>query len=675
MDVEIVSHGIIFNGRQARLVLVNDITAHKRAERALQESERFLASIFDSIQDGLCILDTDLNIVRANPALENWYAPGESLVNKKCYEAIYNATKPCDECPAQRTMETGQAASLVVPKRGPGQEAVGWLEIHTFPLTDITKGTVKGVILYIRDISARRQVEMELQETNEFLRSLLQASAAGIIYLDRDGNVRIWNPAAARMFGWDAEEVLGRFPPSVPPEQEIEFQRLRERVLAGEVITGLEGRRRKKDGSLIDVSLSLAPVQNAQGEVEGTLAILTDMTQRKKAEEALHQKEEQLQQAQKMEAMGRLAGGVAHDFNNLLTAIMGYSELLHMSVLNQEQTRMVDQIMQVSERAAILIRQLLAFSRRQPLKPMPLDLKNVVADMEKLLQRVIGEDILLNILQEEGLSLVKADQGQLGQVIVNLAVNARDAMPKGGRLLIKTHKVTLDESQAQEIPEARPGDFVVLEVTDTGLGIDKEIKKRIFEPFFTTKGPGEGTGLGLSMVYGIVKQHDGWINVSSEPGHGTTFKIYLPAVATPPAKKLRDVLSLPELRGRGERILVVEDEAAVREIATQMLRQRGYEVTPAASVAEAVAIFKKEQGNFQLVFSDVVLSDQSGLQLVEELKKSKPELRVLLTSGYADQKVQWPLIQKRKYPFLQKPYSLKDLLQTIAAVLKSGDQS
>lgn len=675
MDVEIVSHGIAFNNRQARLVLVSDITARKGAERALRESERFLASIFDSIQDGLCILDTDFTIVRANPTMENWYAHAQPLVGKKCYEALYDATEPCGVCPVQQTLETGEAASLVVPKGGPGQEEVAWLEVFTFPLTDIADGSVKGAIAYIRDISSRRRAEMELQEANEFLRSLLEASAAGIVYLDRDGYVRIWNRAATRMFGWGAEEVLGRFPASVPPEQETEFLRLRERVLAGEVITGLEGQRRRKDGSPIDVSLSLAPVQNAQGEVQGTLAILTDITARKKAEEALHQKEEQLQQAQKMEAVGRLAGGVAHDFNNLLTAIMGYGELLLLTLQDQEHTRMVDQIMRVSERAAILIRQLLAFSRRQALTPVPLDANQVVGDLEKLLQRVIGEDILLQIIQEEALPLVKADRGQLEQVIVNLAVNARDAMPNGGRLLIETRKVTLDESLAQSIPEARPGDFVVLEVTDTGLGIDREIRERIFEPFFTTKGPGEGTGLGLSMVYGIVKQHDGWINVDSEPGHGTSFKIFLPVVAAPPGEKPQPVFSFPQLQGRGERILVVEDEAKVREIATLMLRRKGYEVAAAATVAEAVAIFAKEQGNFQLVFSDVVLSDQSGLQLVEELKKRKPDLRVLLTSGYADEKVQWPLIQREKYPFLQKPYSLNDLLQTIAEVLKAGKHS
>jgi PAS domain S-box-containing protein len=672
MDVEIVSHGITFNNRQARLVLVKDITAHKRAERALRENERFLTSIFNSIQDGLSILDTDLTIIRVNPTLEKWFAHAMPLVGKKCHEAYHGSQEPCQVCPPQRTRETGEATCEAVPKIGPGREIIGWIELHSYPLLDIATGRMKGTIEYARDITTRRRAEMELQETNEFLRSLLEASAAGIVYLDRDGFVRIWNRAATLMFGWDAEEVLGQFPPSIPPEQEREFQQLRERVLAGEVITGLERQRRKKDGSLIDVSLSLAPFQSAQGEVQGTLAILTDLTARKKAEEALHQKEEQFQQAQKMEAVGQMAGGVAHDFNNLLTAIMGYGELLLMSIEDQSQVRLVNQILHVCERAATLIRQLLALGRRQPLRSVPLDLNKVVEEMEQLLQRVIGEDILLNIDLEPGRPWVKADPGQLEQVIVNLAVNARDAMPQGGSMHIKTYHETLDEARAVTIHEARPGTFVVLQVADTGMGIEKEVRERIFEPFFTTKGPGQGTGLGLSTVYGIVTQHEGWINVSSEPGRGASFKIYFPVAEIEPEEKSLDALSLQELKGAGERILVVEDEDELRDLARRLLQGKGYQVAGAATVAEALEVFAREQGNFHLVFSDVVLSDQSGLQLVEELLARKPDLKALLTSGYADEKVQWPIIQAKKYPFLQKPYSLSSLLKTIAEVLKSG---
>jgi PAS domain S-box-containing protein len=672
MDVEIISHGIIFNNRQARLVLVKDITARKRAQEALRESERFLASIFDSIQDGLFILDTDLTIVRANPTVEKWYAHAGTIVGKKCYETLYEAAEPCECCPAQQTLETGRAASLVVPKRGPVPDELSWLEVLTFPLTDIADGRVQGVIAYIRDISARRRAEEELKETNEFLRSLLEASAAGIVYLDKDGKVCIWNRAATSIFGWDAEEVLGRFPAPVPPEQESEFHQLRERVLAGEIVTGLETRRRRKDGSLIDVSISVAPVKDAKGEVQGTLALLTDITARKRAEDALHQKEEQFQQAQKMEAVGRLAGGVAHDFNNLLTAIMGYGELLLMRITDQGQARLVDQIMHVCERAATLIRQLLALSRRQPLRPVFLDLNKVVEGMEQLLQRVIGEDIQLHIDLEPGRPWVKADPGQLEQVIVNLAVNARDAMPQGGNLHIKTCHETLDEARAETIREARPGTFVVLQVADTGMGIEREVRERIFEPFYTTKGPGEGTGLGLATVYGIVTQHEGWINVSSEPGRGASFKIYFPVAEIEPEEKSLDALSLEELKGAGERILVVEDEDELRDLALRMLRGKGYQVSGAATVAEALEVFAREQGSFHLVFSDVVLSDQSGLQLVEELLARKPDLKALLTSGYADEKVQWPIIRAKKYPFLQKPYSLSNLLKTIAEVLKSG---
>ena len=673
MDVEIVSHGIVFNDKAARLALVKDITARKRAEEALRENERFLASVFDSIQDGLCVLDNDLTMIRVNPTMESWYQHSVPLTGKKCFRAIRNADQPCQPCAAQHTRDTGEAAARVVPKKGPEGQDVGWLEIFTFPLMDIATGKVKGVIEYVRDISARRQAEKELQDTNEFLRSLLQASAAGVVYLDRQGNVCVWNKAAAQMFGWEAAEVLGRPVPVVPENQEGEFLKLRERALRGETLTGVEAQRRKKDGSLIDVSISVAPVSDLKGEVQGTIAIITDITARKQTEEALHQKEAQLQQAQKMEAVGRLAGGVAHDFNNLLTAILGYSELLLMGNLDLEGVRLVEQIMQVADRAAVLIRQLLAFSRRQALRPVPLDLGKVVEEMEQLLRRVIGEDILLHIILTPEQHWVKADRGQLEQVIMNLAVNARDAMLLGGELFIETSRIFLNADQIQDMPDARVGAFVLLRVADTGAGIDQETQERIFEPFFTTKGPGEGTGLGLATVYGIVRQHDGWISVHSQPGSGTTFKVYLPETEIAPGKKSRDIPSLKDLRGQGERILVVEDENELRDIAVRMLQVQGYQVVGAANVAEATAIFDQEEGDFHLLFSDVVLSDQSGVQLAENLRGRKPGLKVVLASGYADHKVQWPIIQRENYPFLQKPYSLKDLLQAIAAALRSGE--
>jgi CheY-like chemotaxis protein len=372
----------------------------------------------------------------------------------------------------------------------------------------------------------------------------------------------------------------------------------------------------------------------------------------------------QLLQAQKMEAVGRLAGGVAHDFNNVLTTINGYSEIL-MRCLEQgdPMVKSLEQIYRAAQHAASLTHQLLAFSRRQVVQPKVLDLGAVVADMDKMLQRVIGEDVELVMVRTPGLAYIKADLGQMEQVIMNLAVNARDAMPHGGKLTIKTGNVTLNKRESKLFPEARPGTFVLLSVEDTGTGIDKEIIDRIFEPFFTTKGPAQGTGLGLSTVYGIVRQHGGWIDVCSEPRQGSTFKVYLPAIAAKREDETEESISLHELQGGGERILLVEDETEVRQVIAKLLGENGYIVFEAGSSEEALDIFEREMGNFRLVFSDVVLPGKDGLQLVEQLVLYKPELRVLLTSGYSDDRSRWLDVQQRGFRFVEKPLTSADLLR------------
>ncbi|MDY7041237.1 MAG: ATP-binding protein, partial [Chloroflexota bacterium] len=385
-------------------------------------------------------------------------------------------------------------------------------------------------------------------------------------------------------------------------------------------------------------------------------------------EVTLRDNEEQLRQSQKMEAIGRLAGGVAHDFNNLLTAVTGYSWLLLKGLDDDDPMRKdIEEIKKAARRGSSLTRQLLAFSRRQVLQPTVLDLNSVVSDMEKMLRRIIGEDIDLSTMLDLELGRTKADPGQIEQVIMNLAVNARDAMPQGGKIIIKTENVTLNESHVQVIPEARPGRFVCLSVVDTGIGMDKETTRRIFEPFFSTKE--NGTGLGLAVVYGIVRQHGGWINVTSEPEQGSTFEVYLPVFsvesAGESAEKASALQLLGELKGNGERILLVEDDASIRKFTGRVLDENGYVVLEAADAEEALGIFEREGGQVHLVFSDVVLPGQSGVQLAEKLLSSHPDLQVLLSSGYTDQKSQWTFIQEKGFRFLQKPYTFPRLLRTI----------
>lgn len=398
---------------------------------------------------------------------------------------------------------------------------------------------------------------------------------------------------------------------------------------------------------------------------------LAGIIQRKKAEEEKEKIQAQLLQAQKMEAIGTLTGGVAHDFNNLLTAIQGYTELAMREVDEADPLYMdLKQVLRAAGRAAGLTRQLLLFSRKQPMELTPLNINQTVDSLLKMLNRLIGEDIAIKTDLEPDLWTVRANEGKIEQVIMNLAGNARDAMPEGGELIIKTENVTLDEDYCKVIPESRPGKFVYLSVADTGVGMDKEILQRIFEPFFSTKEV--GTGLGLSVVYGIVKEHEGWINVYSEPGQGSTFKVYLPAFYVEPEDETEETVSLQELRGRGERILLVEDEEGVREFVRRALSENGYVVFEATSAEEALDIFERAKGRFRLVFSDVVLPDESGLQLVDQLLFRKPELRVLLSSGYADQKSQWPVICERGFRFLQKPYALPDLLRAIREAVEQA---
>jgi PAS domain S-box-containing protein len=394
----------------------------------------------------------------------------------------------------------------------------------------------------------------------------------------------------------------------------------------------------------------------------------TLMKQLEQSLEELKETQDQLLQAQKMEAVGRLAGGVAHDFNNLLTAISGYAELMACNPSLDDQVQSdVEQIRKAADQAATLTRQLLAFSRRQPLQPVVVDINKVVVDMDAMLRRLIGEDIELTTALNENLCQTKADPGQLEQVIINLVVNARDAMPEGGKLTVSAKTVTLDRMACAAIHDARPGNFVCLSIEDTGSGIEREVLDQIFEPFFSTKGPGKGTGLGLAVVYGIIRQHEGWINVYSEPGNGTVFKVYLPMVALQDrgAESDGEADSDADVHGKGQRILLVEDEEAVRQLASRALTESGYVVFKAKDVEEAVEVFERENGAFDLVFTDVVLPDKSGVKLIEDLLERRPDLRVLVSSGYTDQKSQWPVIQELGFRFLQKPYSIVELLNVV----------
>jgi signal transduction histidine kinase/CheY-like chemotaxis protein len=426
----------------------------------------------------------------------------------------------------------------------------------------------------------------------------------------------------------------------------------------------------RKDGTTLPVVIEDALIRDAEGKITGIHATTQDITERKRAEKELADLQEQLRQSQKIEAIGQLAGGIAHDFNNLLTVIKGYTQLSLLDLKENDPLREnIQEIQKAAQRAADLTRQLLAFSRRQILDPKVLDLNSLLRDTDKMLRRIIGEDIELVLLLSEELGKVKIDPGQIEQVIFNLALNARDAMLSGGKLTIETANVNLDEEYTHTHIGVIPGHYVRLSVSDTGVGMSQEVREKAFEPFFTTKEQGKGTGLGLSTVYGIVNQSKGNIWVYSEPGHGTTFKIHLPSV-------MEELDSLPErdetdsFPGGRETVLLVEDEPSVRDLANRLLKQQGYTVLEAANGEEALRLVQENMGErIHLLLTDVVLPQIGGKELADKLKMFRPDLKVLYTSGYTDYAIVHHGVLDSGTHFLQKPFSLKTLSRKVREAL------
>ena len=522
----------------------------------------------------------------------------------------------------------------------------------------------------VTDVTEMRRTEAALRESNQRLSQLaaiIESSDDAIIGRALDGVITSWNAGAERIYGYTAGEMIGSsFGSLVPPDLRGEILSLIARLQRGERVAGYETVRVCKDGRRIQVSLTLSPIKDAHGNVAGVSAIARDITDRKLLEE-------QLIQSQKMEAVALLAGGVAHDFNNLLTVIIGYGRLLLMeAAAGSEPREYAEEILYSAERASALTGQLLAFSRRQIVQPRVIDLNEAVQSMHRLLQRILGEHIQLNTVPSEGLGKVKADPGQIEQVIANLAVNARDAMSRGGKLTIETANVELNDEYIRMHPQVRPGPYVMLAVSDTGIGMTPEVREHIFEPFFTTKGKGKGTGLGLSIIHGIVKQSGGEIWVYSEPGKGSTFKIYLPRVFEEAEAWRHAPTGLPMPRG-GETVLVVEDEAPVKKMVRGILARLGYAVLEAENGNKALELCGSFPEPIHLMVTDVVMPGMAGPDLARAVRILRPETRIMFMSGYTEYSMLQHELIEPDADFLQKPFAPEEFAQRVRAVLDRRD--
>ena len=502
------------------------------------------------------------------------------------------------------------------------------------------------------------------QKSEQMVLALLDSATQAIISIDRTGRIVLTNRRAHEMFGYSQEELLGEKIEILLPDskrsthrgdREDYFQRPRIRPMG----IGMDLAGRRKDGKEFPVEVSLSYLEMPQGVF--AIAFVSDISQRK-------QLEDQLMHAQKMEAVGRLAGGVAHDFNNMLTVISGYNRMILDELSPLDPLRgYAEEILKAADRAGALTNQLLAFSRRQIMQPRVINVNAVIEQTEKMLRRLIGEDVELEFGLKPNIGNIRADPGHVEQAIMNLAVNARDAMPLGGRLTIETANVQLDENYAKTHMGVIPGDFVMIAVSDTGIGMDAETKRRIFEPFFTTKEKGKGTGLGLATVYGMVKQAGGDIWVYSEPGRGTTFKLYFPRVTEAVTDALTADRESPQ--GRNETILVVEDEKAVRDLTVRMLQQLGYSVLIASGGAEAMEISASHPQRIALLLTDVVMPNMSGRQLADILAETRPDMKVIYLSGYTENTVIHHGVLDAGMEFLPKPFSREVLAKKIRDVL------
>ena len=622
-----------------------------------EELERF----FEISHDLLCIAGFDGYFKSLNSAWENTLGfTKEELLTTPYLEFVHPEDRKSTTVEA-RKVATGNSSTRFENRYRCKDGSYKWFQWIATPVFD-----QQLIYAAARDITERKRVGAALRRSEERVRCLVDSNIIGVSIGDLHGKIIDANDAFLRIVGYTRSEILSgklRWDTITPPGYRDSDQRAIEQIKITGVAHPWEKEFLRKDGSRVAVLIGIATLVAAEGDIE-CVAFVVDVSERKKLEQ-------QLRQGQKMEAVGRLSGGIAHDFNNLLMVIIGYGELLVERLGENDPLRKnAEEINKAGQRAASLTQQLLAFSRQQVLQPKILDLNSVVADVKKMLGRLISEDIEVTTLLDPNLGRVQADQGQIEQVIVNLAVNARDAMPHGGKLTIETANMEVDDAYAAQHRPMPPGSFIMLSVSDTGIGMDAETQSNIFEPFFTTKERGKGTGLGLATVYGVLKQSDGFIWVDSELGNGTTFKVLLPRVEDRAQAVAQNTSSEGSRKG-WETILLVEDEESVRRLILELLNAHGYTVLEAADGIAALNIAQRAHGKIDLLLTDVVMPGMSGTQVAEKVTALHPETKVLYMSGYTDFAVEHHQIPQQGRLLLRKPFTQQSLARKVREALET----
>jgi PAS domain S-box-containing protein len=641
----------------ALLAITRDVTEQKRSEEALKKERDFIAAVLDTVDSMVLVLDRTGKIVRFNRACEkmsgyffdevsgryvwDFLIPPEQVDSvKKVFQNLTAGALP------------GKYENYWMAKDGQ-RKLIAW---SNTVLLD-RDGAVEYVIPTGIDITEHRQAEAALLQEKNFSDGIIDSLPGTFYICDEEGRLIRWNNNEKEVTGYSVEElarlnVLDLF----QADRTLVADKMKEVFETGRAST--EARLVTKSG--VPIPFLLSGYRMTMNGKRYLVGVGIDISERKRLEE-------QLRQSQKMECLGTLSGGIAHDFNNILTAIIGYGNLVQMKMNEDDPLRNnIEQILASADRAASLTQGLLAYSRKQVLNPQPVSLNKIIAKVEHLLARLIGEDVDLKTIPAGGDTTVLADAGQIEQVLMNLATNARDAMPDGGNLFIETERVDVDAAFARTYEFPKPGRYVLIAVTDSGKGMDERTRERIFEPFFTTKEVGRGTGLGLAMVYGIVKQHGGSIQVYSEEGRGTTFKIYLP-VASPLAET--EPVEPPPVEGGTETILLAEDDITVRRLTSSILEQSGYTVIQAENGEDAVNKFMANREKVRLLILDVIMPKKNGKEVYEKIRIFKPDIKALFFSGYTADIIHQKGLLDRGLDLLLKPVPMNDLLRRVRTIL------